>query len=620
MTAMITRRQGVAALLTAAALPILQSPAAQAAARNTDSAGAKPPMQTPDLTGSAGPSLEMFGPCGQGDAEADDKAFRRAFAFLAATRRAKSIGGNGGRIYPTSALFVPPGDYVVRGAFGHDLTMVGLWCVPGTVSIRNLDRTTYFFDLPNRLDSTYISGIQFIGGKGAFRQKYIGNNVAHKHIIEKCIFFDYTECAIVSNSEDMPYWIIRDNQFYCEVNSKNKCKGVALGGLVDNLIIQNNSFLRNDIHLQIGPFRSGNVQILNNDFLSFEKDRTDVDIWFIANDESKGFGTNAGQGTRIAGNKFGNENITTLSKKSPRILVSASSGLDRESMLPDYSWKNGDDGRHWLLGLSFHANRFSSANIDNSGGTGASLMRITIEKLGRIHWAGDNFIDSGNYRYLFHHDDQGQRRSDRSNTNWEVRVGSGLRGDVGVAVLQGISNRPVGPIDDPFGLVPGPTTLLPQRDPNAKLLVDTQSGAKWLLEEGIERQPEIEQIGDKSGSVFIWRRSAAIGLALPDMTAFADCLAWIVATIKGDTGTSGDMAIRFTIANVQDWTMAQRTIIRASKRPLTVTTPFIVPRHSNPNAYQLRLEVDDVASRGRLLTVERAQIVVGRHPEWISPA
>lgn len=556
-------------------------------------------------------SLAAFGPSGRGNAAEDTAAFRRAFEFLHAKRRATPISGEGRLTYTQDSLFVPAGSYFVRGGLGAQLTMIGLWSVPGSVTITNVDPNSYFLEISQRLDSTFISGIRFIAGKGMLRHRYKGNNVSYKHLIDQCIFLDYTECAITSEAEDMPYWTITNNQFYCKADTNSRCKGVAIGGLMDNSVIAVNSFLRNNIHLQLGPFLSGNVQILDNDFLSFEKDRTDVDVWLIANDRPGFFGTNSGQATRFVGNKFGNENISSLAKKAPRLLVSASQGIDRATCIPDIGWKDGKDGSHWMQGIAFHTNRFSSANIAGSGGTGASLMEIRIQALGRVHWASDNVIDGGRYQYLFYHRDAGSRHSDRSNTNWEVRIGQGMRLDDGAAVAKAVSNRPIGPIDDPFGIVPSPTTMLPSPDPTAVSVMDTRSGPRWIVEAGVERSMAPARVEAAGATLLVWKRPGALaGIPLPDLSSFSDRLAWVVGVVKAQ---SAGAPLTVSVENTNDFSVALLVDLPISLDWMPVAIPFIVPRLSDPLAYQLRLTSTAKAASAGFI-VDHFHVTVGRNP------
>jgi hypothetical protein len=564
-------------------------------------------------------SLQNFAPAGEpagaGNVDWDTNAFRRALDQIGTGRRAVDIAG--GLTYPFTSIFVPPGDFRVRGGFGAGLFALGLWCVPGSVTITIQD-SSYLFEIPNRLDFTYLSGFRFIGGKGVLRHSYTGNNVAHDHVIERCSFYDYTECAISSDAGDMPYWRIRNSFFYCKPASGTLCKGVAIGGLLDNSVIEQNAFLRNDIHLQLGPMNAGNLHVLNNDFLSFEPNRTDYDVWLVPNDRPGGFGTNSGQATRFVGNKFGNENITDPAKKAPRMLVAPARGANRATCTPELGWQDGTDGRHWLSGLSFSTNRVSSTSIDGRGGVDASFMDIHIANMGQTFWAPDNVVGDGYLNYLFRFVDRGARVADRSNTNWQVQLGAGLRGPEGALLRDGVSNGPVGPIEDPFGLVQGPLTLLAAGvvDPEARTIAEANSPADWTIEADVAKEAGPALVGRPTTLASIRRAGSLIVLPLPDLGPYVDRMAWLVGEFRAVGAVAPDFLVR--IENAVDFRTQLRDTFPLRAEWQAISVPFFIPRHPQLAAFQLRLTSLQARADANQFLLGRWVVAVGRSPPRLS--
>jgi hypothetical protein len=462
--------------------------------------------------------FELAGePIGTGNAAYDHGALTRACDYLMDERRAVPLIVTG-FTFPTTTIFLPPGDYRSTGGLGADLECLGFWCFPGTVTITNT-ADAYLFVIPNRLDFTYLSGIRFIGGKGALRHSYTGVNTSHEHIVEYNVFLDYTECAVSSDASNMPYWRVRWNEFWGKVASGTLTKGLAIGGLNDSSVIQQNAFRNNDIHCQLGPFLSGSLHTLNNDFISNEANRTDVDLWLIPNDTVGAYGTNSGQGSRIQGNKFGNENITDIAKKAPRVLVAAKTGANLATCTPDLTWKDGANGANWLTGLIFTGNRLVTANLGGTGGADASAFDIYVEKMDRIIYA-DNPVSGGRFNYLFRHVDAGARNPDKDNTNWKVTLG-GTRGNASPVKL-GVSSSPVGLIDDPDGVAPGPFTRLPRglTDPVAASIVSIEDHSDWTAEAGVTVTGVTDRTaGTTAAQIVFPSTSAGVNIGLGSLTA-----------------------------------------------------------------------------------------------------
>jgi hypothetical protein len=122
-----------------------------------------------------------------------------------------------------------------------------------------------------------------------------------------CMFQNYTEAAVESNSSDMPYWKIIQNYF--RAADTDTSIGGALSGWVDSCSVIDNSFVLNRVAVKLG---SGgvNAKIGRNDFLRFSDTRDGgpcVDVWLVPAEPA----ILSGWGCSISENKFGNEHLIT---------------------------------------------------------------------------------------------------------------------------------------------------------------------------------------------------------------------------------------------------------------------------------------------------------------------
>ena len=250
------------------------------------------------LPAATGPliSVKDYGAIGDGVAD-DTAAIEAAFA---------ASGFNG-------PMYFPPGNYVYNGT-GLDSPSNGSVEIFGQARFSTtiiLGSSSYFINYSRYLIGLQLKELTFLGGKGAVRHTYTGVNVQQKYIVENCIFRDYTECAISTDSQDMPYWIIR-NSFFTGANTTTSI-GVSLGFGTDQCVIDSCSFLRNRVHIK--AIVGNNFHITRCDLLQFTKDNTAgprVSVWIVPNATAANGGTgsvNAGSGLTITGSKFGNENL-----------------------------------------------------------------------------------------------------------------------------------------------------------------------------------------------------------------------------------------------------------------------------------------------------------------------
>jgi hypothetical protein len=232
-----------------------------------------------------------------------------------------------------------------------------------------------FIDNDDTWESLSVRGCWFDGGAGAIRHQRTAANVGQPYDVLDCLFQNYTEAAIESNSSDMPLWKIQRNYF--RAADTDTSIGVALSGWVDGSSIVDNSFVLNRVGLKLG---SGgvNAKVGRNDFLRFTDTRDGgpcVDVWLVPGE----FAILSGWGCSITENKFGNEHLitgdcrivvadegagATFGARMP-VLSTLSSGEVSGVMLDHNNWVGGTSSgdvpfvysttpniRHWSLGTT----------------------------------------------------------------------------------------------------------------------------------------------------------------------------------------------------------------------------------------------------------------------------
>jgi hypothetical protein len=266
------------------------------------------------------------------------------------------------------------------------------------------------------------------------------------------------------------------------------------------------------------------------------------------------------------------------------------------------------------VGLSFSTNRISSTNIDGNGGVDASFMDIYIDKMGQTFWAPDNVFGDGYLNYLFNFIDGGSRRADRSNTNWQVQIGAGMRSPDGALLRHGVSNRPVGPIEDPFGLMPSPLTLLSAggTDPEATIIAQANAPTDWAIEPDVDREAGVALNGRPTTLVTIRRSGRLIVLPLPDLGPYAERLAWLVGEFRAAGEIAPDFLVR--IEHAVDFQNQLRDSFPLLTDWQVISIPFVVPRHATPTAFQLRLTSLKARDGANQFLLGRWLVAVGRSP------
>lgn len=370
-------------------------------------------------------SAKNTGAVGDGASPVSDQAgFAQAFTDM--TYSANYTPGilSSNWCQPQNGLFLPAGVYDIGDVplpyRPGPYPSLYVWCVPGTVIIR-VPAGKYAFTANSILNNIYCYGLTFIGGKGGFQNLNTEVNVQGMFIFERCYFSDYSECAIGNNSPDNPYWRIR-NCFFMSAyknadNNYTRAIGIAIGGYLDSSLIECNNFLRNEIHLKIGPRISSTVVIRNNDFIKWNDDTPFIAyIWFVPSTDANAYGVPSGQGSTVMQNKFGNENMNAT---DIRILVcteeASNAGNNRQTRRPSYAWVTGGANGAFLVGLTVEDNGFFGVGALNS-----PLMRSYIAELRNFTYSKNRHA-GGNHSYLVEF--MGDRRSDYANTDWTVELG-----------------------------------------------------------------------------------------------------------------------------------------------------------------------------------------------------
>lgn len=450
----------------------------------------------------------------------------------------------------------------------------------------------YFSECDERLNNLSIRNVAFTGGKGVFLQKNTGINANGWRLVDRCYFDGYTEAAIASNAADDPYWRITECIFLCDPNAP--ARGVALGGMLDNTVIRGNSFLRNKYHLVLGPIDSGNLHVVENDFLSFTADKVDADVVLVPHGQVGGYGTNAGMASHISNNKFGNE---FLKANSPRILVSTfntSIGDGRQNWPISSTWVTGEDGRNWLRQIQFSGNRFSF-NASYAG----PVIRSYVDRFDGVLFAETNTFDGGQPSHLVEW--MGTRTVDRTNMNWNIKTG-GMMFDVNSGLLPKIiTNQPIGPIEDSIGYF-GPYLSAPGNPPSGSeqpLMYATSNSDLLNFSNATKTDIAGEDGGTAGGCEVTTMSNETTAIVCPiDATGISCGRAWINVALKQGASTP-ITRVRLQIINfVTGVILCQRDITLPANWSRQALD-FEFAGGANPASWQLRFIPLDWSSETR---------------------
>lgn len=311
-------------------------------------------------------NIKDFGAIGDGVAD-DTVAIETAFS---------AAGAHG-------LIFLPPGNFRYTGSGLRSKSGMGFVGAASVATTISLGPESYFIDYPTRLPSLLLRDITFVGGKGIVRHTYEGVNVAGYHRVQSCNFKDYTECAIATESADMPYWHITDCVF--DAANTTSAIGVALGGGPDQCVIDSCSFIRNRVHVKAR--KGNNFHITRCDFLQFAADNSNgprVAVWIVPDIAP----VNAGTGLTITSSKFGNENMVN---GDLRILYAEErDGESNGSRLPEL----GSDSANYIQGHLIMQNSFFGI-----GGGSAPIVYSTTSNVRGLQ-ISNNVLAGGQPSYV----------------------------------------------------------------------------------------------------------------------------------------------------------------------------------------------------------------------------
>ncbi len=555
-------------------------------------------------------STADFGTLGTGTSNAADQdGFRHAIAAANASGRYVAGVGASYWAHPQDGLFIPAGVYDAE-----DLKITGnhspfpalsLWAIPGSVVIR-IPEGRYLFEADERLNWLFMSGITFVGGKGAFQHRFDGTNVNGRFVFERCVFDNYTECAIGNNARDQPYLEVRGCTFMAA--PKSSAIGIAWGGYADGCIIEGNAFLRNRFHLKLGPDPSGSIHVLRNDFIRWDGDTPfDAAIWLVPEVTPGRFGVNSGWGTIISGNKFGNEN---MSPRDVRILVAREgAGTTRQTRSPSKRFDTGGAAGAFLSGVTIENNRIGCpADVE------APLMRSWIAEIRNLSYL-NNRHHGGLHSYLCEF--MGQRPVDYANANWTVSL------DDAEAVLgsspfsHGISNAAINPRPDPAATQAiAEETILPGTggdDTSFVLLAAADRTPAFAPGgAGVTLTPAMDHSGFPRGvDVRTTHKGTGVAGALTGVKPLHQ--AWLAVDLRRAPG-GDETAITVAIFNHATGATARKLRYPLPPEWRRIRIPFTMPASERPDTWQYLITSDASGSEVTHFQLARLFVYHGREP------
>lgn len=315
---------------------------------------------------------------------------------------------------------------------------------PSTVSV-NITQSVYFLTNTGFVQSSNVSGIHWIGGKGAILYSITTQMVGGYHLFENNIFDSYSECAVACNASDNPYLKFLFNQLIGTSTST----GLAWAGAADDGQVFGNAFNNNAYHLKIGGngFPS-QYTVRDNSFLSFTANNTIADIWIVPYVASGSVGLIGGKGVLIDHNKFGSENLNVA---APRILIAlenTGTGTGHQNYPPLLVWQNQATNVS-MYGVGFSHNTFYGAGTET-----APIIKAYCNNVGSFQFDEDNLFAGSPYTYLIQF--MGTWTGNSFNRNWYVQFSQPVAQlDQGQPFSIGVSNGSIGVILDPDGIIQG---------------------------------------------------------------------------------------------------------------------------------------------------------------------
>lgn len=159
--------------------------------------------------------------------------------------------------------------------------------------------------------------MHIVGGDGAIRLRSTAVSANRGAIIERLTMSNYGVCAIEDNSQDNPYFKVRDCIFVGRADADTI--GLSITGYRAGSAVEASVFLRNRYHLKLAPSvivgddkgPATPINVIGNDFIR-NPGRQDnglgantFGIWIVPNADTA---QNAGRAILMFSNKHGNEN------------------------------------------------------------------------------------------------------------------------------------------------------------------------------------------------------------------------------------------------------------------------------------------------------------------------
>ncbi|HCA53065.1 MAG TPA: hypothetical protein DEP24_09380 [Mycobacterium sp.] len=400
-----------------------------------------------------------------------------------------------------------------------------------------------------------VSDLNFVGGKGYFKSEQTGVIVQGFRLFTNIKFDNYTECAVVNAGSDEPYWKFKKCQWYGA--AAGNTIGAAIGGYLDASCFEDCEFFHNKYHLKLGPRLSGSISITGCSFLMYASGVRTADIWIVPNNTDSD-GVSAGHGILMDNNKFGNENM--LADDVRVLIADEGTGTHRGDTFHSTTYNT----TGYVQGINWSNNRISSVASNNG-----AFIKTYVDNVWNMTFERTNVID-GQYGYLCEFAEIQTNDSAYVEYAWNVDIPS-TYGMVPPFTI-GVSNRPVGVVEDWYQLQPDAEVLVPGSGGddaeyvnlgsfigNADLTV-TGSATKATTPDiyGTARASEVTAASASNSGVFGFVPSIAISaLTRASNVVTADCAAAhglqvgqfvTIASATGDTSLNGE----YTVASVVD--------------------------------------------------------------------
>lgn len=510
--------------------------------------------------------------------------------------------------HPQDGLYLPPGIYdagdIIITGNTSPFPALSIWAIPGSVVIRIPDGD-YLFQTGERLNWLFVFGVTFVGGKGVLQHLFSGSNVNGRFVFERCVFDNYTECAIGNNAQDQPYLEVRGCTFMAA--EKSSAIGISWGGYSDGSIIEGNAFLRNRYHVKVGPNPSGSIHVLRNDFLRWDKTTPlGAAIWLVPEITPGRFGSNSGWGTIISGNKFGSEN---MQPDDVRILVAREGpGNTRQTRAPSARFDPGGAEGAFLSGVTIENSRISCP-----GDVRSPFMRSWISEVRNFSYI-NNRHDGGRHSYLCEF--MGPRKIDYANANWTVRLENADSVLGSSPFLQSISNAAIGPqLDLSATQAIAEETILPGTggdDTSFQLLASADRPEAFkTFGDGVSLTPVADHAGyNRAVEIALVGQGGGVADALHSTKVGHQ--AWLAVDLKRASTRSAE-AVEVRIFNYAAGIIARklRFVLPAEWRRVRI--PFTLPAATDPQAWQYVIVPID-PTRKQTFQVARLYVYHGREP------